>query len=370
MIFDTWYTLDPGADECVLRYRIPDPRQQEGEPAAEDGRPAGLQPGRRLRSMLKPAASGAKDAKDKNRPSESQSASPGAQAADPGADPAGEQPVASAGRRASVSIRSLAGEDASGQIWLGEDAMKRLYETPRNYKVWHPFDQERPGRESSALIGLLLRQAGAFDRFLSPCLEIRTRQDITQEEKELWKKTGLEAGARKVRFVPRLYGEGTQMVIQTGYAGTELGLYVGGVLVKSQYILFGGRTMDEDVQQLVARRTRCLLHLEDARALRISASQALWKGKNPGLEVSGMNRYGEYETVRLKAAAIWPGMKPAIDQIVSWTGSLLEGATMEARELFMKEGLTLRGSLSDCFGLPQTLVQTLGYPVRREDEDA
>jgi hypothetical protein len=63
-------------------------------------------------------------------------------------------------------------------------------------------------------------------------------------------------------------------------------------------------------------------------------------------------------------------MKPVIDQIVSWTGSLLEAASMEARELFMKEGLSLRGSLSACFGLPQTLVQTLGYPVRREEEHA
>ncbi|WP_435052435.1 rod shape-determining protein, partial [Faecalibaculum rodentium] len=207
---------------------------------------------------------------------------------------------------------------------------------------WRPFDQERPGRESAALIGLLLRQAGAFDRFLSPCLQVRTRLDITEEEKELWKKTGLEAGARKVRFVPRLQESGTALVIQTGYAGTELGLFAGGRLVKSQYILFGGRAMDEDIQQLVARRTRCLLHLEDARALRLSASQALWKGANPLLEVSGLNRYGEYETVQIRAAALWPGMKPVIDQIVSWTGSLLEAASMEARELFMKEGLSLR----------------------------
>ena len=315
MIFDTWYSLDPGADVCTLHV---------------------------------PAR-----AADQN-------SSPAAAAEAPG----------TAGLPRTVSVRSLAGEDQAGQIWLGEDAMKRLYDNPRNYKVWHPFDQERPGRESAALISLLLRQAGAFERFLSPCLEIRTRQNITQEEKEQWKKAGLEAGARKVRFVPRLQANDTRMVIQTGYAGTELGLFIGGKLVKSQFILFGGRAMDEDIQQLAARQTRCLLHLEDARALRLAASQALWQGHNPLLEVSGMNRYGEYETVKIRASSLWPGMKPVIDQIVSWTGSVLETASLEARERFMTEGLTLRGTLASCFGLPQTLVETLGYPVRREQEDA
>lgn len=346
MIFDTWYTLDPGADVCTMTC------PKTGTGTAGSGR----------------SESG--DAKETARETQSGAGPVPAASAQSTDSPASPKEAGVEARPVQVSIRSLAGEDASGQIWLGEDAMKRLYEGPRDYKVWRPFDQERPGRESAARIGLLLRQAGAFDRFLSPCLQVRTRLDITGEEKELWKKTGLEAGARKVRFVPRLQESGTALVIQTGYAGTELGLFAGGRLVKSQYILFGGRAMDEDIQQLVARRTRCLLHLEDARALRLSASQALWKGTNPLLEVSGLNRYGEYETVQIRAAALWPGMKPVIDQIVSWTGSLLEAASMEARELFMKEGLSLRGSLSACFGLPQTLVQTLGYPVRREEEHA
>lgn len=293
MLFDTWYSLDPGADECVLR-----------------------------------------------------------------------------GPKETAKIRSLAGEDAAGQLWLGEDAMKRLYEEPRTFKVWHPFDNERPGRESARLIHLLLQEAGAFDRLMSPCLEIRTRLDITEGEKEAWKKTGLEAGARKVRFVPRLQARGTELVIETGYADTEIGLCVGDRLVSSRLILFGGRSMDEAVQELVVRSSRCLLHLEDARALRIAASEAMWHGKNPGLEVSGMNRYGQYETVRIKAAALWPAMKSTIDQIVSWTGTVLEGASMETRERFMKEGLVLKGTLSGCFGLPQSLVEALGYPVRREQEDA
>ena len=262
----------------------------------------------------------------------------------------------------------------SPQIWCSDntDAIDRLevqYGTSFLYPVsaMGAHVSVCPNHQTGRTTSMDTRAAVAMSGTFGYELDL---EHMTEEEKELWKKTGLEAGARKVRFVPRLQESGTALVIQTGYAGTELGLFAGGRLVKSQYILFGGRAMDEDIQQLVARRTRCLLHLEDARALRLSASQALWKGANPLLEVSGLNRYGEYETVQIRAAALWPGMKPVIDQIVSWTGSLLEAASMEARELFMKEGLSLRGSLSACFGLPQTLVQTLGYPVRREEEHA
>lgn len=293
MLFDTWYTLDPGADECVLK-----------------------------------------------------------------------------GPKGTAKIRSLAGEDAAGQIWLGEDAMKRLYEEPRTFRAWHPFDNERPGRQSGQLIHLLLKEAGAFDRLMSPCVQVNTGLEITQEEKDLWKKAVLEAGGRKVRFVPRLQADDTRLVIQTGYAATEIGLFIGGTRTAAHRILFGGRSMDEAVQELTARKTRCLLHLEDARALRIAASDAMWHGKNPWLEVSGMNRYGQYETVRLRASQVWPAMESTIAQIVSWTGSVVEGAPLETREKFMKDGLVLRGCLSGCFGLPQTLVQTLGYPVRREEANA
>ncbi|WP_435052434.1 hypothetical protein, partial [Faecalibaculum rodentium] len=110
MIFDTWYTLDPGADVCTMTC------PKTGTGTAGSGR----------------SESG--DAKETARETQSATGPVPAASAQSTDSPASPKEAGVEARPVQVSIRSLAGEDASGQIWLGEDAMKRLYEGPRDYK--------------------------------------------------------------------------------------------------------------------------------------------------------------------------------------------------------------------------------------------
>lgn len=101
MIFDTWYTLDPGADVCTMTC------PKTGTGTVGSGR----------------SESG--DAKETAGETQSVAGPVPAASAQSTDSPASPKEAGVEARAVQVSIRSLAGEDASGQIWLGEDAIDR-----------------------------------------------------------------------------------------------------------------------------------------------------------------------------------------------------------------------------------------------------
>lgn len=266
-----------------------------------------------------------------------------------------------------VVMPSLAGQDRTGETYLGQAALKKLYEPGKEFRSWDPFDHDRPGEKSEAMVNELLRECAAFDGFMAPCVDVRLCHDHDVKLEDAWKAVVAKAGGRKVRFSDRMSEKGTALVVMTEYSGTEMGWFINGSLSNYTHILYGAQACDEGVRDAVARKYRVLLHMEDARALRKEASNNLWKGKDAVLEVSGMNRYGHYERVRVSSMEIFNGMRPALEQIVLWVQDLLGALLLESRHVVLEDGIRLRGCLNDCFGLPQMLAEKTGYPVRREE---
>ena len=266
-----------------------------------------------------------------------------------------------------VCMPSIAARDHTGEIFVGEQGLAYLYRPAQEFRFWNPFDRGRPGVEAGALIDDLLRECGAFEGFMGPCVTVLLDRSADEDLRMAWRTLLVSCGVRKVKFAFRLQVEGTAFLIETEYGGTEMGWFVNGSCSSPAHILYGAQACDEGVRDMVGHRFRVLLHMEDARALRMSASAALWKGKNPVLEVNGMNRYGEYERVRVRALDVWQSFRPVLEQIVLWTADVLDSVSLEGRTLLLQEGLCLRGSLNDCFGLPQMLNERTGFPVRREE---
>lgn len=261
----------------------------------------------------------------------------------------------------------VAAKDNGGRVFTGSQALGYLYRPAGEFRFWNPFDRGRPGLACEVMLEDLLRECGAFDGLMGPCVKVLLCRDDGEDVREAWVRVLQECGVRKVRFGERLSFEGTGFLIETEYGGSEMGWFANGSCSSPAHILYGAQACDEGVRDMVAHRFRVLLHMEDARALRMSASAALWKGKNPVLEVSGLNRYGEYERVRVKALDVWKSFRPVLEQIVLWAADMLGSVSLEGRTLLLKDGLCLRGSLNDCFGLPQMLNEKTGFPVRRKE---
>lgn len=265
------------------------------------------------------------------------------------------------------SMRSLAGTDRAGTHYIGDAALEWLYDGTSGFRLEYPFKDDVPGGQARRLVMELLEKSGAFQRLMAPSVQVLLPLEADTKDEQVWKDLLYECGVRKVKFAGRLESliaqtEGVVLYIHAGYAAVEMAVGSGGQMRRAKRISAGGRMLDEAVARAVTTQSRFLLHPEDARALRMAASDALNEGKDRMLEVNGMDRFGHMGRVRVKASSLWVCEREVLEQIVLWAAALLDGVALAQKEQ-MK--IIVDGCLAGQAGLVQLLEQSTGLSVER-----
>ncbi len=250
---------------------------------------------------------------------------------------------------------------------VGKEALGYVYKDQREYRLNYPVADGLLIHDLYPLVKEGFAQIGANEHLLKPSVLVYVPAGLGTEQKEKWTDVLLRAGAKKVKFATMadLYGHGreTMFCIHAGYSSCEFGLFVNGTCTMCRSIPFAGQQVCEAIQMLVASRLNCLITMEDANALMITASSLMTEHKTALLSATGFDRYQNFVKLDVKSSELWPCFAQVEDQIALWAKSLFETVSLSAQQKIASQGVQLSGGLADLYGLSHTVSRALGCPV-------
>ncbi len=261
-------------------------------------------------------------------------------------------------------VRSITAIRDGKVVASGKKARDMIYDT--SVQIRYPINHEQILSNITPLVKRGLRQLKSSRNFLHPSVYMCVPTEMEESTKDQWTEYFLNAGVKTVKFVSLmeiLQTEEPTMIIHAGHSYTEIGIYAHGQEYSHKTIFYGGRQMDENIQQYFYNKYRCTVTLEDACALKEAASSAFFKNKNVGLQVNAFDARGTFGQLPLKAMDIWPSIQSVCDQITLWAKQAMEQIDVNMKEEIHRNGILLSGGLANCFGLRQTLEYALNDPV-------
>ena len=263
-------------------------------------------------------------------------------------------------------IRSLVAWGDPDPVAVGSDAYAYIGQDQRKVAVRYPINHDQVISSFEPIISRGLEQLHASRSFFHPRALVVVPTDIHEQNLEMWRQEILNAGINRIDFVnvmELLQRSDSTLIIHSGHTYTELGIYAHDQAFVQQTLFFAGKQIDEEIQRMVAKKTRCLISEEDAGALKEAASNALWENKNVTLQCSAVNQYNQWTQIQLRTLDIWPCMMNVINQIVLWAKQCLQQVDVDMKEKIYQNGILLSGGLANCFGLRQTLEEELNQKV-------
>lgn len=262
-------------------------------------------------------------------------------------------------------IRNVVAVEKNEVIAVGRAAFEYIYGDQRRVQVKYPLECGHVITDFSKVLeeGIdLLKSRSIF----KPSMMVVLPSEILENDVDLWQKNMSIAGIQKMKFVrvmDVLQTEEPCFIIHAGHSYTELGIYARGCEFVHKTIHFAGKQVDEEIQKIVAQKTRCLITQEDACHLKEEASDLFWKKRNKKIGCVGMDRFQKYVRVEIDAIELWSAMKPIFQQIALWAKQVFLNVGMEMKEQILRDGVLLSGGLASCFGLRQMIEQSIGCPI-------
>ncbi len=263
-----------------------------------------------------------------------------------------------------VAIRSVTASQNGKIIASGKKALEQIYNP--DIQIRYPINHEHILSTIQPIIKKGLRALRSNRNIVGPSIYMCVPTDMEQEVKDAWTERFLDAGAKNVKFVSIMDVLQTQeptMIIHAGHSYTEIGIYAQGQQYSQKTIFYGGRQMDENIQQYFEQNYRCFVTLEDACALKEAATAAFLQSKNVTLRVNAFNAERQLGQLQIKAMEIWPCMQSICDQITLWAKDAMEHIDVNMKEAIHANGILLSGGLARCFGVKQSLEYALNCPV-------
>lgn len=237
-------------------------------------------------------------------------------------------------------------------IAYGKEAKEYVYEDHHQIQVRYPVLEGRIMYDISTMVKRKIKHHGLF----RPCVIVGVCHDLTIEEKHKWQIQLMDASFRKVELVSTMEAlcSSSSFVIHAGHSCCEMGLFIDEKEVAYKRIHFAGASIDEAIQKKMARLTNCLISYEDACLLKEQASRSFFDQTNEMLSCFGLDRYGHYKRVQIKAYSLWSCFQEVYDQIILWAKQIW---SMRAKEAAVE--IIGSGGLMESYGLKPMLEQAL-----------
>lgn len=261
----------------------------------------------------------------------------------------------------------------SRRIRISDEAFKAYWNARQGNPLVYPMEKGKITKDIQPVFDSMIDALHLDSYLMKPNALVILHSMDDENQREIWKQKCLEAGFRKVRFQSPLerLNVKDQVLIHTGYSGSELVIYAGNRRLAHQQIIFGGKEMDRAIQEYIGKTYKALIFEEDAAALKEAASKAFYENRNPRFSCIALDQTGQYVQLEFPALDLWPSMEKVEKQIVMWMKDLLSQIGVDQMERVLKKPLLLCGGLAQCFGLKEMLEQEIGCKVStaRDSED-
>lgn len=263
-----------------------------------------------------------------------------------------------------VEVHSLIAYKNNEVVAVSNDAIEYVYHRNASIKVKCPLQEGKLIGDVSPLIEYGLSKIKGNHFLKKPCLLICLVQRNEQEQQK-WMHMLSQTGIRKFEFISisELMNEKIHFYIHAGHSCTLIGLNINGKNIFQKMISFAGKQMDEQIVQMVLKKYKCFVSMEDAQVLKEASSKNLEKNKNAKLSCFAMNKYKRYEKITITSMDVWPCIESIEKQIVLWTKQMISSVSLEIQEKILENGIYLSGGLANCFGLAAYLKHELHCPI-------
>jgi rod shape-determining protein MreB len=224
-----------------------------------------------------------------------------------------------------------------------------------------------------AMLRVLIRQAFPSMSFIRPTIMLSVPAGLTPAKRQLTTELFHQLGAREVisisqslaaaigSGVPIADASGT-FLVQMGAGLVEASIISLGKVVVSHSTYLAGMTIDQHIQELVARQYGLGISLKTAAMLKQEV--AACDGRERSQLASGQDTVvGSPKEVMITSQDLEPLMSRLVEQYVHLLERVLSAVPPELTVDVIDKGLLLSGGLAQLAGLDAALVQRLGVPV-------
>lgn len=247
---------------------------------------------------------------------------------------------------------------------IAEDALKASWSS--NEKIVWPFMKEAIEADPAPLLKALFAKAPAERFLLVPNASVLSFQAPSEELSLHWQNLLEPYKLGRIKMAPAFVPEGNKAFFRI-HAGNSLVHFVMGMdgrVLGYKPLAIAGLAVDQAISAEIARVFKVLISAEDACALKESVSNALKDGRDPVLQVTGLNQHNQFEQLRFRASDLWGAMEPVLQAIALQAAEFVCSKGVELMEQVLANPVLLTGGLASCYGLASLLQKQLHARVR------
>lgn len=249
---------------------------------------------------------------------------------------------------------------------IGEEALKAAWSEAHD-RLIYPFYRERIKADPAPLLNSLFSKAPTERYLMKPNASILSFQQPDKDQEQAWKKLLVPYKISKVYMVPAFSPRTSQafLHIHTGASLTHFIMGTNHEVLAYKAIPQGGRMIDIEISNEIARVCKVLISLEDACALKEASSNALQDQRDPILSLTGLNQHNEYVQLKFQASDIWSSFIHPVLQEISQKALLFANQFGESlSQEVLKNPVCLTGGMANCYGLHSDLEEELKAEIQ------
>ncbi len=265
---------------------------------------------------------------------------------------------------------------------LGHKAKVMVGRTAGNSSVKRPLKEGviADFETASRMLHSFMKDVKRNYSWVRPEMIISLPCQVSSHERQAVMDIGFDLGARKVQLLdepvaaaigaglPILSSRG-QMIVDIGGGTTEVAIISLGGIVISDAIRVGGDHIDQSIIHLLNQKFHFLIGEQTAEHVKMSLAVA--KGSQmdqKAMEVGGLDLIsGLPRKLTLSSSMISPVIDSFVSELVQSIKKVFEGCPPEIAADISDNGVVLAGGGSLIHGLPSSLSQQLGTPVKISD---
>lgn len=247
---------------------------------------------------------------------------------------------------------------------IGQQALTDIWKYPKDRLVYPFFGQEIE-KDPSRLLRHLFSQAPADRFWMHPNVRVLALDAGSEENKARWmaQLTFHRFGSVDLQDPFPVNRQQPLFHIHAGASQVVLVMSDGHGWSDRKIVSSGGLAIDRAIAQTVASKWRVLISMEDARALKETASGALLQKRATHLKVTGLDQRQGFVEIEFPASDLWPAIESVIRPLARTASEYLCSFGVETMDTLTSQPVLLSGGLALCAGLKEYLEQYLKCPV-------